>query len=337
MSEAYNILVTGAAGLLGSHFCEHLLQSGHRVIGIDNLSGGYLDNVPSGVLLYTNDLTDVNAVDSIMERHSFDYVYHFAAYAAVGLSPFIRNFNYSNNILASINLINGSIKYNVKKFIFASSMDVYGEQIPPFTEDMKPNPQDPYGIAKFAVEMDLANAKRQFGLDYCIIRPHNVIGPKQNIWDRYRNVAGIWIRKAMIGEPLSIYGDGNQRRAFSDVKYYMKPFYSLIGLDTNKHPIINIGADKDVSINQLADVVANVAHKKMGVRPTLEYLEPRDEVKNMWCDHGLAKSVLDFEDKTNLYELIEETWDWAVQIKPRPVKFMQYELEKGMYSYWEKK
>jgi UDP-glucose 4-epimerase len=341
MSGVSKVLVTGVAGLLGSHLSEYLVNKGHKVFGVDNLSGGYLENIHPSVTFFQIDLTDRIAVEKMMETHKFDFVYHFAAYAAVGLSPFIRNFNYTNNILASVNLINGAIKYSVRKFIFASSMDVYGEQKPPFTEDMRPNPQDPYGIAKYAIEMDLANAKRQFGLDYWIIRPHNVIGPRQNIWDKYRNVAGIWIRKAMAGEPLTVYGDGTQRRAFSDVKYYMKPFESLMKIPTNAgpfySPIINIGADKDVSINELATIVADVAHEKMGVRPPIMHLEPRDEVKDMWCDHSRAKSLLQFEDSTCLYNLIGETWDWAVQIKPKAVKYMEYEINKGLYPYWRKK
>lgn len=330
------VLVTGVAGLLGSHLAEFLINHGYRVIGIDNLSGGYLENIHADVVFYEMDLLNQSALDTIMKKHKFDYVYHFAAYAAVGLSPFIRNFNYSNNILASVNLINGSIKYGVRKFIFASSMDVYGEQQPPFVEGMIPKPTDPYGIAKYAIEMDLVNASRQFGLNYTIIRPHNVIGPRQNIWDKYRNVAGIWIRKAMLLEPLTVYGDGNQRRAFSDVKYYMDPFALVMINDNTSREIINIGADKDVSINDLALIVQDVAHAKMGIRPKIEHLEPRDEVKFMWCNHDKAKNLLDFTDKTDLYSLIEETWDWAVQIQPKEVKLMDYEIEKGLYSYWRK-
>ena len=337
MSEGFKVLVTGAAGLLGSHFSEYLVKQGHSVFGIDNLSGGYMENVHPNVNFFEIDLTDRVAVEKIMDSHKFDYVFHFAAYAAVGLSPFIRNFNYQNNVLASVNLINGAIKNNVKKFVFASSMDVYGEQTPPFVESMRPYPQDPYGIAKFSIEMDLENAYRQFGLNYTIIRPHNVIGPRQNIWDRYRNVAGIWIRKALSNEPLTIYGDGEQRRAFSDVKYYMKPFAELMHNKDTDQQIINIGADHHVSINQLADVVADIAEKKTGIRPKKVYLEPRDEVAMMWCNHDKAKQLLRFEDNTNLHTLIEETWDWAIQITPKEVKYMNYEIDKGMYSYWEKK
>ena len=334
MSECKKILVTGVAGLLGSWVAEHLCKMGFEVVGIDNLSGGYFENVYNKIQFYHADLTDTRTIDMIMNNHKFDYVYHFAAYAAVGLSPFIRNFNYSNNILATVNLINGSIKYGVKKFIFASSMDVYGEQQPPFTEDMRPQPLDPYGVAKYAIEMDLDNAYRQFGLNYTIIRPHNIIGPRQNIWDRYRNVAGIFIRKAIAGEPLTVYGDGEQRRAFSDVKYYLDPFTQLMDNINTDQKIINIGADKDYSINELASIVQEVCFQKLSRKVTIVHLEPRDEVKYAWSDHTLAKNLLNFEDKTDLYDLIEETWNWAIQIKPKEVKSIIYEIDKGIYSYW---
>ena len=334
LEESKTVLVTGVAGLLGSHLAEHLLDCGYRVVGIDNLSGGYLENVPKGVEFHQTDLLDSDSVGRIIRDSGCDIVYHFAAYAAVGLSPFIRRFNYQNNVIASINLINASIRCGIEKFIFASSMDVYGDVQPPFVESMRPNPMDPYGIAKYAIEMDLANAHRQFGLRYSIVRPHNVIGPRQNIWDRYRNVAGIWIRQAMGEQPLTIYGDGEQRRAFSDVKFYAEPFKQLILNKSTDQHIINIGADTDVSINELATVVQDVAHQKIGIRPARVYLEPRQEVKFMWCNHDMAKKLLGFADKTDLYSLIEETWEWAKGVTPKPIKTMDYEIEKGIYSYW---
>jgi UDP-glucose 4-epimerase len=337
MKSHKNVLVTGVAGLLGSHFAEYLIANNYNVVGIDNLTGGYRENVPKGVKFYKADLCDNKSVSSIVRDNNIDFIYHFAAYAAVGLSPFIRRFNYNNNIIASVNLINAAIKFEVEKFVFASSMDVYGEQTPPFLEDLTPSPMDPYGIAKYAIEMDLANAWRQFGLRYTIIRPHNVIGPRQNIWDRYRNVAGIWIRKAMAEEPLTIYGDGEQRRAFSDVKFYMEPFLKLILNNNTDQQIINIGADEDVSINDLAAIVQDVAHSKTGIRPAKVYLEPRDEVKLMWCNHDKAKELLGFVDNTDLYALVDETWEWAKNINPKPIKTMDYELEKGMYGYWKTK
>src|SRR3990167_10956226 len=187
------VLITGVAGLIGSHFSKYLCDKGYEVYGIDNLSGGYKEFINYQVRFYEIDLLKLES--SFFNRIKPDYVYHFAAYAAEGLSPFIRNFNYSNNLLCSVNIINECIKHDVKKIIFTSSMAVYGEGQPPFTEDQIPNPSDPYGVSKYAVEMDLKLAYEHFGLTCSIVRPHNVIGIRQNIWDKYRNVIGIWIRK----------------------------------------------------------------------------------------------------------------------------------------------
>ena len=173
-----NIVITGAAGLLGSHLSRHLLSKGHKVIGIDNFFGGYEDFLPKHENFKFCNLNlekDVQAIKDIFDVHSPEVVYHFAAYAAEGLSPFIRNFNYTNNVLASVNIINECIK-NKSKLIFTSSMAVYGNQPPPFTEDLLQSPIDPYGIAKYAVEMDIMQAGEQFGLLYNIVRPHNVLG-----------------------------------------------------------------------------------------------------------------------------------------------------------------
>ena len=203
------IFVTGCAGLLGANYTRHLIANGHDVIGIDNLSGGYKAFVAKGdnFKFVKLNLERRKKVEELFEEHNPDVLYHFAAYAAEGLSPFIRNFNYRNNLLCSANLINPCIKYKTK-MIFTSSMAVYGGQETPFTEDKQPQPIDPYGMAKYAVECDLKMAETQFGLRYNIVRPHNVLGTYQNIWDRYRNVIGIFIRKTLNGQPILVYGDG---------------------------------------------------------------------------------------------------------------------------------
>ena len=203
------VFVTGCAGLLGANYARHLLQNGHEVIGIDDLSGGYKAFVPKGekFSFVKLNLERRKKLVDLFEEHKPDLLFHFAAYAAEGLSPFIRNYNYRNNLICSANLINECIKQNTK-VVFTSSMAVYGEQEPPFTEDKRPQPIDPYGIAKYAVECDLKLAHEQFGLRYNIVRPHNVLGIYQNIWDRYRNVIGIFIRKTLNGIPILVYGDG---------------------------------------------------------------------------------------------------------------------------------
>jgi UDP-glucose 4-epimerase len=244
---------------------------------------------------------------------------------------FIRNFNYRNNLICSANLINECIK-NDTKIIFTSSMAVYGEQEPPFTEDKRPQPIDPYGVAKYAVECDLRLAHEQFGLRYNIVRPHNVLGVYQNIWDKYRNVIGIFIRKTLNGQPILVYGDGEQTRAFSDIKYYMEPFDKLLTDYDNE--IFNIGADKYFTLNEVAETVQKIG-KKYGYDVPIEHGEPRHEVKHAYCDHTKAKTVLDFKDETNLEELIESMFVWAMKQPNRKVKQMEYEVTKDIYEYWK--
>ncbi len=330
------VIITGAAGLLGSHFSRYLLDKGYDVIGIDNLSGGYVDFVDTRLKehnkFYQIDLIDHQSLEALFEKHQPEYVYHFAAYAAEGLSPFIRNFNYTNNLLCSINIINQSIKHDVKKLIFTSSMAVYGHGKPPFTEHQTPDPADPYGIAKYAVEMDIAQAHDQFGLKYTIIRPHNVIGVNQNIWDKYRNVIGIWIRQTLAHEPISIFGDGTQKRAFSDIKYYLEPFEKL--MSGHDGEIFNIGADKEYALNKIAALVQKIAGE-FGYQPGIDHLEGRHEVKDAFCNHDKAKKLLGFKDNTHIESTIRDMFTWAMTQPVRPTKQMAYEIDKNIYSFWK--
>ncbi len=327
------IFVTGCAGLLGSNYSRHLIKNGHEVIGLDNLSGGYKAFVPKeeNFTFVKLNLERRKKVAELFEEHKPKVLFHFAAYAAEGLSPFIRNFNYRNNLICSANLINPCIEHNTK-MVFTSSMAVYGSQETPFTEDKRPQPIDPYGIAKYAVESDLAVAHKHLGLRYNIVRPHNVLGKYQNIWDRYRNVIGIFIRKTLNGIPILVYGDGEQTRAFSDIKYYMEPFDLLH--DNFDGEIFNIGADKYFSLNQVAETVQAVG-KKYGYDVPIEHAPPRHEVKHAYCDHTKAKSMLGFKDNTRLEELIEDVFVWAMKEPNRKVKDREYEITKDIYDYWK--
>ena len=326
------IFVTGCAGLLGANYTRHLLNNGHEVIGIDDLSGGYKAFIAKGekFKFIKLNLEKRKKLVELFEEHKPDVLLHFAAYAAEGLSPFIRNFNYRNNLICSANLINECITHNTK-MIFTSSMAVYGEQEPPFTEDKRPQPVDPYGIAKYAVECDLKLAYEQFGLRYNIVRPHNVLGIYQNIWDRYRNVIGIFIRKTLNRQPILVYGDGEQTRAFSDIKYYMEPFDRLLTDCDNE--TFNIGADKYFTLNEVAKTVQEIG-KKYGYEVPIVHGEPRHEVKHAYCNHDKAKNLLKFEDDTKLEELIESIFVWAMKQPNRKVKTMEYEVTKDIYDYW---
>jgi len=326
------VLITGVAGLIGSHFSAYLADKGYQVFGVDDLSGGYRDFIPSMITFYELDLSDRDELAKLFIDVKPDYVYHFAAYAAEGLSPFIRNFNYQNNLVCSINVINECIKNSIKKIIFTSSMAVYGIGNPPFTEEQIPHPEDPYGISKYAVEMDLRQAKSQFGLDYIIFRPHNVIGIYQNIWDKYRNVIGIWIRNVLVGKSIVIFGDGEQKRAFSDIKFCLPTMEKVMTQFSGE--IFNLGSDKEYTLNEAAQIMQAVS-KEFGYSPAIEHLEARQEVKNAYCSHEKAKKLLDFRDETILMETVREMFTWAIKQPPREVKEMNYEIDKGMYRYWK--
>ena len=328
------VLITGVAGLIGSNLSKYLIKKGHSIIGIDDLSGGYKDFVPPEVKFYQFNLLDEEKLKEVFKKEKPEYVFHLAAYAAEGLSPYIRKFNYENNLICSVNVINNCVNNNIKKIIFTSSMAVYGVGNPPFNEQQIPSPIDPYGVAKFSVEQDLKEAYEKFGLKYTIIRPHNVIGINQNIWDRYRNVIGIWIRKVINNEPISIYGDGLQKRAFSDIKFYMEPFEKVIYDFDNE--IFNVGADKEFKILDVANLLKEISSKH-GFSSSIVHYEPRTEVKDAFCNHDKAKQLLNFVDQTNIYETIEEMFLWALKQPNREVKYMDYEIEKNLYSFWRKR
>jgi UDP-glucose 4-epimerase len=243
MKENKTILITGVAGLLGSRLADWLVENtNHNIIGVDDLSGGYIDNVHNQVQFHQFDLAENDRLEKLVKVTNPNVVYHLAAYAAEGLSPFMRSFNYKNNLMSTSKVINACINYEVDRLVFTSTMAVYGHGNPPFDEEDTPTPIDPYGIAKYACEMDIQVAGEQHGLDWCIIRPHNVYGEKQNIWDRYRNVLGIWMYQHMNNEKMTIFGDGEQKRAFSYMGDCLEPLYKA-GFDKRaSKEIINLGS-----------------------------------------------------------------------------------------------
>ena len=328
------ILITGVAGLLGSRLADWIIENTeHSVIGIDDLSGGYIENINPKVSFHKFNLLDSSKVDDVFDSAKPELVYHFAAYAAEGLSPFIRKYNYENNLLTSINLINNSIKYGVQRFIFASSMSVYGNKHnPPFSEDLDQAPIDPYGIAKFSVEQDLKVAYEQHGLPYTIIRPHNFYGINQNIWDKYRNVLGIWMYQILNNQQPTIFGDGEQTRAFSYVDDSIIPFWNASQRDECIDQIINLGGIKETTINQACQTLIEVTETDL--KPL--YLESRHEVKHAWSTWQKSVDLLDFQHKIDLEEGLSRMWEWAKQ-QPNRARFVwsEYELEKGIYKFWK--
>jgi len=301
-------LVTGAAGFIGSHVSRHLLEAGHEVIGIDDLSGGFEDHVPKDVEFMKGSVTDTDFINKIFEDHKFDYVFHLAAYAAEGLSHFIKHFNYTNNLLGSVNLINASVNKEVKCFVFTSSIAVYGRNQLPMAEETTPQPEDPYGIAKYAVEMDLKEAHEMFGLNYVIFRPHNVYGENQNIGDKYRNVIGIFMNQIMQGQPMTIFGDGKQTRAFSYIDDVAPVIAASASRQEAYNQVFNVGADKPYSVNELAEVVA----KAMGAKAEINHLEARNEVVDAYSAHDKVKKYFgDLIKNVSLDEGVVKMAVWA--------------------------
>src|SRR5258708_15002510 len=184
-------LVTGGAGFIGSHVADELLSRGHKVVVLDDLSGGFEDNVPSGAVFVKASILDFDLIDRLFDRYNFTHVYHLAAYSAEGLSHFIKRFNYNNNLIGSVNLINASANYGVRCFVFTSSIAVYGAGQSPMTVEMVPLPEDSYGIAKVAVVGELKVTLEMFGLYYVFFRPHNCYGERHTMCALYQTAVCI--------------------------------------------------------------------------------------------------------------------------------------------------
>jgi UDP-glucose 4-epimerase len=326
------VLVTGAAGFIGSHVARHLLKTGHKVVGLDDLSGGFRDYVPEGVEFVEGSVTDAALVKKLFAGNKFEHVFHLAAYAAEGLSHFIKHFNYTNNLLGSVNLINASVNHGVKCFVFTSSIAVYGKNQLPMDEDATPQPEDPYGIAKYAVELDLKEAHEMFGLNHVIFRPHNVYGEFQNIGDRYRNVIGIFMNQIMQGQPMTIFGDGKQTRAFSYIDDVAPVIAASIARPQSYNQVFNVGADRPYSVNELANVVAKV----MGAKSQIKHLEARNEVVHAYSAHEKAhKHFGDLIKNVSLEDGVARMAAWAKKAGARQGKpFEGIEVRKNLPPSW---
>lgn len=328
------ILITGVAGLIGSRLADWIIENlpDYSVIGIDDLSGGYEENINPKVKFYKMDLKDSSLKD-VFSKENPDYVFHLAAYAAEGLSPFIRQYNYQNNLVATANIVNECIKHGIKRLVFTSTLAVYGHgEGGIFDEDQIPNPIDPYGVAKYACEMDIQIAGEQHNLDWCIIRPHNVYGIKQNIWDKYRNVLGIWMFQNLNGEPMTIFGDGLQTRAFSYIDDILEPLWKSAILPEASRKIINLGGIEEHSIKEANEALGKI----MGSSNSI-HLEGRHEVKHSIPTWKKSEEILGFRHQTSLEEGLNKMWEWAKD-QPKRERFVwpSYELDAGIYNYWKK-
>lgn len=324
-------LVTGGAGFVGAHVVRDLLAAGHNVIVLDDLSGGFEENIPAEAKFIKGSITDHELLEQLFNDHKIKYVYHLAAYAAEGLSHFIKRFNYNNNLIGSVNLINESIKHKVSCFVFTSSIAVYGALEPPMTEAMTPVPEDPYGIAKLAVEQELRVSHEMFGLDYVVFRPHNVYGEYQNLGDRYRNVVGIFMNQLMQGKPLTIFGDGSQTRAFTYVGDISPVIANCVNDPKAYGQVFNVGADKNYSVKDLATEVMTA----MEIDGELRFTEARNEVLHAYSDHAKTKEYFGEYAKTSLAEGLKKMANWAKTVGiNKSNKFENIEILEKLPPIW---
>ena len=278
------------------------------------------------------DIFDYELIKKIFKKNDIEYVFHLAAYAAEGLSHFIKRFNYNNNLIGSINLINQSIINKIKCFVFTSSIAVYGKNQLPMTEETIPMPEDSYGIAKFAVEKELEISHKMFGMNYIIFRPHNVYGERQNIGDKYRNVIGIFMNQILQEKPLTVFGDGEQTRAFSYIGDVIPIIAESIQIKKAYNEIFNVGADKPYTINQLIQKVKKV----MGTKPEIKYLEPRNEVVHAYSSHIKVETTFNIKQKTDLETGLRKMALWVKEHGAKATKsFGEIEIEENLPPSWK--
>jgi len=319
--EKKKIFITGIAGFLGSHLAEALIKQGHEVSGCDNLIGGYLDNVPKGVDFHQVDCKYLNTMKKLLK--GVDIVYHCACTAYEGLSVFSPHLVCENTGQISVTVATAAAENKVKRFIYCSSMARYGKQEKiPFTEDMTPKPQDPYGISKLYAENIIKNLAEVHGMEYVIAVPHNIIGPRQKYDDPYRNVASIMINLMLQGRQPIIYGDGEQKRCFSFIQDDIDCLLKLGFQENVVGEVINIGPDEEfVSINELAMIIAELIN--FDLKPIYKPGRPQ-EVKFATCSADKARNLLGYKTKTSLRDGLKEMIKY---IKSRGTKPFHYHLD----------
>src|SRR3989338_4026956 len=325
-SKKTKILVTGSAGFIGSHIYDILFGMGHEVYGIDDLSGGFLRNVSQKNFFTKLDLRDRAKVAVYIEKLKPEIIFHLAADATEGRSQFTPFSAIDRNIVAYTNLLVPAIKHGLKKMILTSSMSVYGAQQTPFNEDMIPQPEDIYGIAKTAMEQKTRVMGKVYDFKYVIIRPHNVYGPRQNLSDPYRNVVGIFINRLLHGKNFYIYGDGKQKRAFSNIDDVVPTMIKAAFNSKCNGQVINIGSDNPITLKKLSDVdledffgTKNFPKK---FKPT--YISDRpQEVRYAYSSHQLTQNLLGIKSETDLQKGLHQMVAWARTFGRQPFVYLK--------------
>lgn len=298
-------LITGCAGFIGSNLAHWILDNTpHDVVGIDNLATGFWDNLPELSDRFHYHTADVCSpeIRNIFREVAPDVCFHLAAYAAEARSNKIRVFNHTNNTVGTANIINCCIN-NKTKLVFTSSVAVYSGPAP-FDERTAPAPIDEYGLSKYMSELSIKIAGDQQGLDWCVVRPRNVYGERQSLWDSARNVMGIWMNQILKGEMITIFGDGSQSRAFTYIGDILEPLYKAAFVSKE---IINLGSSYKYTVKDAANVLSQVVEMPVFTK----MLPPRHEVGEAWCYTNKSRLLLEYEDKTALKEGLQRMWSWS--------------------------
>jgi len=318
------VLVTGAAGFMGGHLAEGLAAAGHEVIGIDDLSGGFRQNVAPEVTFFQIDLRDAQATERVVHDSLPEVLCHLAANAREGASQFQPRDVCGRNLMAYANVLVPSLQCQVKKVVLYSSMAAYGDQETPFDEAVPRQPVDVYGVNKKAMEEITEILAEVHEFEYTIIRPHNVFGERQSLQDPFRNVIGIFMNRLMRGEPLYVYGDGEQRRAFSYIGDSLPAFLRAAEVTPELNgQIINVGGKTPITINRLVELVS----AEFDQQPEVIHLPDRPrEVKNAHCTWEKSERLLGYEEQFGLEEGIRRMADWARSVGPQPWREERLEL-----------
>lgn len=319
-------LVTGSTGLVGSSIVDELLSRGEEVYGVDNLSLSSRANLSSGAISnFTKlDLLDKKATNDYIERIRPEAIFHCAAWAHEGLSQYSPILVTENGINTFLNVIVPAIKSGLKHFVSFSSIAVYGDQMPPFTEDMFKKPDDIYGTCKAYIEDTVRVLANVHDFTFTNLRPYNIYGERQSLTDPYRGVVALFINRIMKDKPLVVYGDGEQKRMFT----YIDDIVScIVDCATNPKAVnetFNIGDGRVRTINELIKTIEEVS----GVKVIIEHLEERaQEVKFAYSDISKAKELLGLEIKTPFKIGIRNTWEHAKKIGPQKLIYLdEFEL-----------
>ena len=298
-----NVLVTGGAGFIGSHVVEGLLKEGLSLIVVDNLSTGKIENLNPNALFYQQSIEDEEMMERVFMLHKPAYIFHLAAQSSVSVS--VRNpvEDAKTNILGTLVLLQKSVKYGVKKFIFSSTGGaIYGDNVKiPTPETEIPNPISPYGIAKLSVEKYLDFFSKEYGLEYVSLRYSNVYGPRQDPYGE-AGVVAIFINRMLRGEKVTIFGDGEYVRDYVYVDDVVRA--NILAMEKGKNVVLNIGTGRGTTVNELFMMLKSIT----GYSDEPEYAPPRKgDVRKSILDCSKAKEILGWEPEVSLEEGLRRT------------------------------